>query len=84
MRTRVQGACIRLIGSRGTADDGGRGQRIGGGVMRCKGEEDIIIWVSFPQIPMYAYISSARFVYARRKGITTWAEGKKDEKHSSQ
>jgi hypothetical protein len=49
--------------------------------MRCnKGEEDM--WVSFPRIPMYAYTSSARFVYARRN--STWAEGKKDEKHSSQ
>ncbi len=33
------GACVRLIGSRGAADDGGRGQRTeGGGFMRCKGE----------------------------------------------
>jgi hypothetical protein len=34
--------------------------------MRCKGEEDIIIWVSFPQIIMYENTSSARFVYAHR------------------
>ena len=40
----------------------------GGGFMRCnKGEEDI--WVSFSQIPMYAFTSSARFVYARRNSI---------------
>ena len=42
----------------------------GGGFMRCnKGEDDIILWVSFLQIPMYAYTSSARFVYARRNSI---------------
>ena len=42
----------------------------GGGFMRCnKGEDDIILWVSFPRILMYAYTSSACFVYARRNSI---------------
>ena len=70
----------------GGGSGGRRRQRTaGGGFMRCsKGEEDM--WVSFPRIPMYAYTSSARFVYARRNSIpgTTWAEGEKDEKHCSQ
>ena len=42
------------------ADDGCAEDRGGGRFMRCKEEEDI--WVSFSQIPMYAYISSVRFV----------------------
>ena len=43
----------------------------GGGFMRCnKGEDDIILWVSFLQIPMYAYTSSARFVHAHRNSIS--------------
>jgi len=47
-----------------------RGEDRGGGFMRCnKGEDDIILWVSFPQILMYAYKSSACFVYARRNSI---------------
>ena len=48
--------------------------------MRCKGEEDIIIWVSFRRIPMYVVcehklcslcVHSQEF---KSRGITTWTE----------
>ena len=41
---------------------------VGGIYEICKGEEDI--WVSFPRIPMYAFTSSACYVYARRNSIS--------------